>query len=106
MSFEQGDLVRHEDVVINDEEFVLPIDATITPLRSCESPEDSAEIPEDVQAFINEMRLTCGDLELCEFQVYNEEERGWVGGQDCLFNESMVYLTVSRQLTRRITLHN
>ena len=106
MSFEQRDIIRHEDVVINDDQIVLPSESKTVPKRCHESWGISGELPEEMHAFVEEMGITCEDIEFCKFQEYNEEERGVIGGQCFLSRDSLIDLTVSRKLARRVTLYN
>lgn len=106
MASDNGGFIRHEDVVINDDEIVLPREPNDVFLWCRESSGFPEDFPAELRAFAEQIGFTWEMVEKCRLQRYNEEERGVIGGQWFPSRNSLLDLTVSRHLARPVMLYN
>ena len=103
---EEDKLIKQEDIIIDDDEIVLPPEPKAIPVRCRESWGNQEGIPDDLCTFMEEMGIPRQDTEFCEFQEYDEESRGVIRGQQYLGFGWVERLTMPRQHARRQTLHH
>ena len=95
MASDHIESVNHEDIVINDDEIVLPSEPVNVVLRCRESWGVWEDIPEEVRVCIEEMGITWEDFEYSEFQNYDTRERGSINSLCSPSKSSSSDLTLS-----------